>query len=222
LYDRCEPRHATSAIAFAPSQRSPNIRIEALQIDANTGTSLQTGKADLALGLIPALEAGFFQQTLYSQDWVCIANPRHNRVKKTLSLSAYQSEAHVSVVSGTGYTLLEGALNKHKINRRVLLELPGFLGLAAIILTTDLIATLPRHTGETLARANGLRVLACPMPIPSFTVKQHWHECYHHDPANQWLRNTCANLFQRKVGKERCAGAVPSGVKRSRLRRVSR
>jgi len=100
---------------------------------------------------------------------------------------------------------------KHKINRRVLPELPGFLGLAVIILTTDLIATLPRHTGETLARANGLRVLACPMPIPSFTVKQHWHECYHHDPANQWLRNTCANLFQRKVGKER-----------SRLRRVSR
>jgi hypothetical protein len=36
--------------------------------------------------------------------------------------------------------------------------------------TTDLIATLPRHTGETLARANGLRVLACPMPIP---VRQH-------------------------------------------------
>ncbi|HTF78045.1 MAG TPA: LysR family transcriptional regulator [Bradyrhizobium sp.] len=61
---------------------APNIRIEALQIDANTGTSLQTGKADLALGLIPALEAGFFQQTLYSQDWVCIANPRHNQVKE--------------------------------------------------------------------------------------------------------------------------------------------
>ena len=201
---------------------APNVRIEALQIDANTGPFLQSGKADLALGLIPALEAGFFQQTLYSQDWVCIANPKHSRIKNSLSLSAYQAEAHVSIVSGTGYALLEGALTRHKINRRVLLELPGFLGLAAIVLTTDLIATLPRHIGETLAKANDLRVLACPMPIPSFTVKQHWHECYHHDFANQWLRNTCANLFQRRVGGEGSAGAFPPVFKRSRSRRVSR
>ena len=108
---------------------APNIRIEALQIDANTGPFLQSGKADLALGLIPALEAGFFQQTLYSQDWVCTANPGHTRIGNNLSLSAYQAEAHVSIVSGTGYALLEGALTRHKVNRRVLLELPDFLGL---------------------------------------------------------------------------------------------
>jgi DNA-binding transcriptional LysR family regulator len=201
---------------------APDIRIEALQIDANTGSALQTGKADLALGLIPALEAGFFQQTLYSQDWVCIANPRHSRVRNNLSLPAYQAEAHVSIVSGTGYALLEGALAKHKINRRVLLELPGFLGLTAIVGTTDLIATLPRHIGETLAEANGLKVLACPVPIASFMVKQHWHECYHHDPATQWLRNTCAKLFQRRIvrgaGK---AAFAPTGA-RPRLRHVLR
>jgi DNA-binding transcriptional LysR family regulator len=200
--------------------KAPNIRIEALQIDANTGPFLQTGKADLALGLIPALEAGFFQQTLYSQDWVCIANPGHTRIRKNLSLHAYQAEAHVSIVSGTGYALLEGAMNKHKINRRVLLELPGFLGLTAIVLSTDLIATLPRHIGETLAKASGLKVLACPVPIPSFTVKQHWHECYHHDPATQWLRNTCASLFQRRNGRDAGNAVFPPSGRRLRLRRV--
>jgi DNA-binding transcriptional LysR family regulator len=191
---------------------APNIRIEALQIDSNTGPALQSGKADLALGLIPALEAGFFQQTLYSQDWVCIANPRHSRIRNKLNLSTYKAEAHVSIVSGTGYTLLEGALAKHKINRRVLLELPGFLGLTAIVLNTDLIATLPRHSGETLAKASRLKVLECPVPIPSFTVKQHWHERHHHDPATQWLRNTCAKLFQRRIVRgEGKAALAPTG-----------
>ena len=79
----------------------------------------------------------------------------------------------------------------------MLLELPGFLGLAAILSTNDLIATLPRHIGETLARAAGLRVLACPLAIPSFTVKQYWHARYHHDAGNRWLRGLCAELFMQ-------------------------
>jgi DNA-binding transcriptional LysR family regulator len=75
------------------------------------------------------------------------------------------------------------------------LELPGFLGLAAILSTTDLIATLPRHIGETLATMGGLRVHACPVPVPPFTVKQHWHARYHHEPGNRWLRGVVATLF---------------------------
>jgi hypothetical protein len=37
-----------------------------------------------------------------------------------------------------------------------------------------LVATLPRHLGETLVQAPGLGVLVCPLPIPPFTVKQYW------------------------------------------------
>ena len=105
------------------------------------------------------------------------------------------AEAHIGIVSGTGYQLLDGALKAQGIERRVLLELPGFLGLAAILSTNDLVATLPRHIGETLARAAGLRELACPLKIPSFTVKQYWHARYHHDAGNRWLRGICADLF---------------------------
>ena len=67
--------------------------------------------------------------------------------------------------------------------------------MAAILATCDLIATLPRHIGETLARSAGLRVLPCPFEMPGFTVKQYWHARYHHDTGNQWLRGICAALF---------------------------
>jgi DNA-binding transcriptional LysR family regulator len=180
---------------------APNICIEALQIDANIASLLQSGDADLALGLIEELESGFYQQTLYAQDWVCLANPRHPRITGRLSLSRYQAEAHIRIVSGTGHKLLEGAISKQQVSRRVLLELPGFLGLAAIVLTTDLIATLPRHTGETLGKANGLQVFPCPVRIPAFAVKQHWHARYHHDAGNRWLRTVCAELFQQRIGR---------------------
>jgi DNA-binding transcriptional LysR family regulator len=176
---------------------APNVRIEAATIDSTMPQALQAGEGDLAIGLIPSLEAGFYQQSLFGQDWVCLANARHPRIGETLTLEAYQAEAHLGTVSGTGYKLMENALKAIGVERRVLLELPGFLGLAAILSSTDLIATLPRHIGTTLANTAGLQVLTCPIPIPSFTVKQYWHARYHRDATSQWLRHICVELFQK-------------------------
>ncbi|MEX8520350.1 MAG: LysR family transcriptional regulator [Leptothrix sp. (in: b-proteobacteria)] len=178
---------------------APGVQLEALRIDAHTAVLLQSGEADLALGLVPGLEAGFYQQTLFAQDWVCLLNPRHPRVGATFSLSQYADEAHVAISSGTGNLLLENALKAASVERRVVLALPGFLGLVSIIATTDLIATLPRQIGETLAQMGDLRVLAPPLAIAGFTVKQHWHARFHHDPANRWLRGVCWTLFGRST-----------------------
>lgn len=176
---------------------APQVRLQAATLDAQMAQALQSGEGDLALGLVPGLEAGFYQQTLFAQDWVCLCNSRHPRVGETFTLADYAAEAHVGIVSGTGYQLLDGALKRQGIARRVQLELPGFLGLSAILSTSDLVATLPRHIGETLAGAAGLRVLPCPFEIASFTVKQYWHARHHHDAANRWLRGLCAELFSR-------------------------
>jgi DNA-binding transcriptional LysR family regulator len=179
---------------------APDVRLEAALINDGMAAALQSGEADLALGLIPGLEAGFYQQTLFDQDWVCLAHPSHPRIKpRRFDLKAYTRESHVGIVSGTGQQLLEATLKEQGLQREVVLKLPGFLGLPAILSTTDLVATLPRHIGETLARQSGLQVLPCPVPISGFTVKQHWHARYHHDPGNRWLRGVCAELFSRST-----------------------
>jgi len=174
---------------------APEVRLEAAGIDSNTAHALESGEADLALGYIPSLESGIYQQTLFPQNWVCLANASHPRIGKTLTLQMFKEEAHIIVAAGTGYQLLEAALASRRIKRKVVLELPGFLGLVRIVATTDLIVTLPRHIGETLAKMGGLRVFACPIPVPTFTVKQHWHARYHQDPGNRWLRGVIATLF---------------------------
>ena len=178
---------------------APQLALQAMRIDADTARLLTTGEADLALGLIPELETGFYQQTLFKQQWVCLASAQHPRIGKTLTLAHYRAEAHAAIASGTGGGLLAAALKRRKIERNIILEMPGFLGLPAILSSTDLIATLPRQIGETLAKVAGLAVYPCPVPIPGFTVKQHWHARYHHDPANRWLRGLCATLFLQKT-----------------------
>ena len=185
---------------------APGVRLEAARIDEQTAQALESGEADLAIGLVPQLESGFYQQVLYPQDWVCLVNARHPRIgRKGLGLREYKVEAHVGIVGGTGVLLLEAALQRQKVERRVLLELPGFLGLAAVVSTTDLIATVPRHIGVTLANSSGsaLKVHDCPVRVPPFTVKQHWHVRYHQDSASRWLRALCEELFASKPYKAR-------------------
>lgn len=174
---------------------APGITLEAGLIDGNTARALQNGEADLALGYLPWLEAGFYQQALYAQDWVCLTNAGHPRIEHVLTQDAYRAEGHIAVAYGATTQHLAEALTQAGVQRRVVLELPGFLGLYAMVSTTDLVATLPRQIGETLAGHGGLRVHACPVPVPPYVVKQHWHARFHHDAANRWLRSICATLF---------------------------
>ncbi|PAK11068.1 LysR family transcriptional regulator [Burkholderia ubonensis] len=175
--------------------QAPGVRLEAARIDGNTERALESGEADLAIGYVPWLGGGIYQQKLYDQDWVCLANRHHPRIRGRLGTKQYRSEGHVAITAGTGAQLLEQALRQARIERDVVLELPGFLGLGAIVQTTDLITTLPRHIGETLAQASDLAVHACPIPVDGFAVRQHWHARYHHEAGNRWLRGVVIQLF---------------------------
>jgi DNA-binding transcriptional LysR family regulator len=182
---------------------APGVGLTVLPIDASTARALESGETDLALGFVAGLESGFHEQSLYSQDFVCLVNGRHPRVRDEFTLRDFRDEAHVAVLSSTSYPMVNTAMKRQRIDRRVALELPGFLGLAAIVSSTDLIATVPRTIGEALARTGTIRVMACPVRLPTFSVKQYWHARYHHDHGNRWLRAQCAALFAQPMRYQR-------------------
>ncbi|MDB5850754.1 MAG: transcriptional regulator, LysR family, partial [Rhodoferax sp.] len=104
---------------------APKIRLEAATIDAGMADSLQSGHCHLAIGQLPALEAGFYRQTLHGQDWICLANAGHPRIAQRFTVKDYLAEAHVGIASGTG-PMVDEALKQQGLQREVLLELPGF------------------------------------------------------------------------------------------------
>ncbi|NMZ44104.1 LysR family transcriptional regulator [Pseudomonas oryzihabitans] len=176
-------------------EMAPGVRLEIARIDGNTEQALEIGEADLAIGFIPWLGGSLYQQLLFPQDWVCLVSARHPRLGERLTATAYAEEGHVLVSAGTGQKLLEAGLVRAGVQRRIVLELPGFLGVGAVVGTSDLIVTLPRHIGTTLAETYGLRVHECPVPIEGFAVRQHWHARYHQDAGNRWLRGVLLELF---------------------------
>lgn len=177
-------------------QVAPGVSIEAENISTDSRRRLESGDVDLAIGFTPALEAGFYQQALFAQDFVCLAATAHPRVKSKLTRRAFCAEGHVVVTtSGTGHSIVEKVLAKHKIERRAVLRVPSFLGVARIVAQTELLVIVPRLLGETLASQAPVQLLSVPVPMPSYKVKQHWHERFNVDAGNVWLRRTVADLF---------------------------
>ncbi len=177
-------------------QEAPGIEIDIEKITSDSVRRLQDGEVDLAVGFMPQLDAGFYQQVLFAQNFVCLVAADHPRVTERLSKSAFSRERHVLVSSsGTGHAIVDKVLDRAGVQRRVALRVPSFLGVARIVAETELIATVPLRYGEVMARREPIRVLPVPHVLPRYNVKQHWHERFHTDPGNVWLRRTIAQLL---------------------------
>ena len=192
-----------SHLEFLPSlinrvnELAPSVQIEILRIAPETANFLESGESDLAVGFMPELDAGFFQQNLFQQNFACVVRKEHPRIGAWMTRSIYQRESHVVITAaGTGQNLVDKTLVQHGIKRKIALSLPTLPGLGNLLANTDLVATAPVRVAQTLMRIAHVKVLATPIEFPSFMIKQHWHERYQHDPANRWLRSQIADLFQ--------------------------
>lgn len=63
------------------------------------GNGVGIGRRRSGGGLHPQLDAGFYQQAVYDQDWICLAHPDHPRIRPgaTFGLDGYGREAHAGV-----------------------------------------------------------------------------------------------------------------------------
>jgi DNA-binding transcriptional LysR family regulator len=175
---------------------APGINVEITHISAQTPKMLESGEADLAVGFMPQLEAGFYQQQLFEQDFSCVVRRDHPRIQARLTQAMFRREKHALVTAaGTGLHLVEAELERLGVRRNVALRLPNFLGIGGLVASTDLMVTVPRRVADTLVRIANVKVLQPPFKLPVFPIKQHWHDRYQQDPASRWLRGVISDLF---------------------------
>ena len=183
-------------------QTAPGLVIEAETISPDSRRRLELGEVDLAVGFMPDLEAGFYQQALFAQDFVCLACQDHPRVRGKLSPRLFSAEGHIVVsTAGTGHAIVDKLLDRHKIARRVVLRVPSFLGVARIVAQTEFLVIVPRLLGQLLASQERVKVLEPPVPLPAYKVKQHWHQGFNADAGSLWLRKTMVELFSNLSGR---------------------
>ncbi|MES2979576.1 MAG: LysR family transcriptional regulator [Pseudomonadota bacterium] len=165
----------------------------------NLRDAMEAGHVDLAIGLLPQLKAGFFQQRLFMQRYVCLFRQGHPLDQKEITASDFFAAEHVAIVSaGTGHGAVDDLLDTHSPQRQVKLTVPHFVAVGHILQSTELVATVPERFAERMQIPFGLKCLPHPVKLPQFAVNLFWHAKYHKDPANQWLRGLIFEMHADK------------------------
>jgi DNA-binding transcriptional LysR family regulator len=163
---------------------------------ANLKDELEAGRVDLAIGLLPQLQGGFFQRRLFRQRYVCLFRRGHRLDKKKFTLDDFVAAEHLVVVSaGTGHGKVDELLKRSGIERQVRLTVPHFVSVGHILQASDLVATVPERLAQQLVEPFGLTCVTHPANLPEVAINVFWHAKFHKAPANQWLRTLVFDAF---------------------------
>ena len=176
-----------------------------LNVVAVTSASLKddmaSGRTDLALGLLPQLQAGFFQQALFRQPYVCLMRESHPLTHaEGLTLYDFATASHVRVMAaGTGHGRIDAAisetLERQGVQRRIRLTVPNYVALGDVLGHSDLIATVPERFAQRVTSPFALTTRPLPLAVDGSAIHQFWHARLHKDPGHQWLRELVAQCF---------------------------
>jgi DNA-binding transcriptional LysR family regulator len=162
--------------------------------------ALETGEVDLAVGHFTTLVAGFHQKKLFRERYVCVVRSGHPNFRDGMTLDAFQASDHaIADSSGMAHQLLDRALDRHGVRRQFRLVVPEFMVLPLIIQNSDLLVVMPSRLADQFSRLLSLQILPLPVNVSSYDIQIYWHERYHQDPANRWLRAAITELFAERA-----------------------
>lgn len=165
--------------------------------NAGMAAGLEAAEVELAIGDAPEMPGHMFRQTIFTHDYVGIADADHPRLKlgRALDWDSYQAESHIAVTSGSE-THLTMALDRLGVRRRVVLTVGGFLSVPALLSGTAHIATVPRRLAEDPRLSGGTIALSLPA-LPVYPLQSHWHARSNTDPGHKWLRDRLFAIMSR-------------------------
>ncbi len=182
----------------ALGKSAPAVTLQVVSVAQTTlKEDMAAGRIDLALGLLPQLQAGFFQQGLFRQKYVCLLRENHPlALKKNLSLAAFAKATHVRIAAaGTGHGRVDTALEKQKLFRQFRLTVPHYVALGDVLQHSDLIATVPERFADRILLPYNLVKRNLPIAVDESAIHQFWHGRLHRDAGHQWLRGFVNDLF---------------------------
>jgi DNA-binding transcriptional LysR family regulator len=157
---------------------------------------LESGEVDLAVGAFSRLIAGCRQKRLYRERYVCVVRRDHPQFLDGMTVEAFCNVPQ-ALVDPRGYVheRLDRWLAQQKVRRIVKLHVPYFLSLPLIIAQSDLLVVMAGRVAEAYAEMLPLKIMPPPVKLPTYDPRLFWHERFHRDPANRWLRNQYIELF---------------------------
>jgi molybdate transport repressor ModE-like protein len=197
-------------ILHAVEEEAPRVTLRSAPIPLDDPAApMISGEVDLAVGFFTNLTTGFHQTLLFRERYVCIVRADHPAFQSGITLEALKNVRHaIADATGMAHGFVDQCLAKHRITRRDGLRVPGFHVLPLIIANSDLLAFIPARLAASVAAHVPIKVFQPPLHVPLFDIRMYWHERYHYDSANRWMRRILVNLY----GSENRRKGLPSMV----------
>jgi DNA-binding transcriptional LysR family regulator len=177
---------------------APGIDLRATMLGDDLSV-LSTGELDLAITPFRAGDerAGLYAKRLLDETFVCVVRKGHPLAGKRLTLARYAA-AHHALISPRGKEggIVDAALAREGLSRRVVVAVPHFLIAPHIVARTDLVLTLAKRIASVVAEPLGLVVLPLPpeVRVDGFVLSAVWHERTQAEPMQRWVRGVIAEV----------------------------
>jgi DNA-binding transcriptional LysR family regulator len=187
----------------------PRLRAEAPGVDLVTrfhgdeiDRAVSTREVDVAIGTSFRPLAGVLAQPVGHQDMVLVARRGHPAVKRGLGAKAYAALDHV-LVAPRGFQggVIDTALEKLGLARRVVLRVTHFSAAAFTVASTDLVVALPECFARAMADVLPLAVHPLPVEVSGFTFSVAFSAAAQGDPAHAWLRDHVVRAGKRAFAR---------------------
>jgi LysR family transcriptional activator of mexEF-oprN operon len=194
------PRLTQVFRAGAPAASLRSIRMNTSDLHR----ALEQGTVDLAAGTLYGAEVSLRQRRLGEYLFVCLTAAKGRWAQRPPTRTEYADHHHVLIpryadlVDPTAQHLQQTGLQ-----RRIVLTVANHFAAASAVEAADLLCTVPEHVGQMLASMFRVRVHPMPIDLGSIVTRIMWHERFHDDPGNLWLRGVVEDAYRRILPRRR-------------------
>ncbi len=172
--------------------QAPGTRLAVIDLmPAQLVKQAEQGVFDLALHITEDAPLDLHQRVLFTERYVLAGRLGHPGLTGKPSCDEFCALEHVLVSREGGgfFGVTDKVLADVGLSRKVVLSVPHFLMVMAVLASTDLVAMLPSR----LVRGNpALQVVEAPLQVPGYEMAMFWGERLHRDPAHKWFREHLA------------------------------
>lgn len=155
---------------------------------------LDRGDLDLALGSIDNPGERFATAPLLEDPFVMVMRGGHPAIRRKLSAAAFAALPHLEISSsGEDTGFIDRWLAERGFERRIALRAP-YLSAAAVLVQSDLVATLSRRIAQEFVRNHPLQIRRPPYDPPPVRTVMLWHRRLDRHPAHRWLREVVLSV----------------------------
>lgn len=183
--------------------QAPGLKLKTLSLGPDElDQAMYEGRVDMAIGYFPDLTgANIYQQRLFSHVLACMVRVDHAISGPRMTMTQFKKAEHLLVRDGSRtMEMYERYIQEQGIQRRIGLQMSHYMSVPSLVEESDLVVVLPRTIAERFAESWRLKVLAPPVGIPRYDLKQYWHRRFNNDPRLKWLRSALLELFDGFLG----------------------